>query len=77
MMLQPWFAESDQKFGTKQVLTSAQIAHDRSANERAVCVSKRSDFLKRGHHMRTDTATTDDVFIGWSFQANFMYKPVL
>jgi hypothetical protein len=76
-MLQPWFADSDKKFGSKQVLTSAQIAHDRSGNERAVNVSKRSNLVKRGHHMAADTATTDDVWIGWSFQANFMYKPVL
>jgi hypothetical protein len=76
-MLQPWFAEADQKFGSKQVLTSAQIAHDRSSNERAVCVAKRSNLVKRGHHMAGDPATTDDVWIAWPFQANFMYKPVL
>jgi hypothetical protein len=76
-MLQPWFAEADQKFGSKQVLTSAQIAHDRSGNERAVSVAKRSNLVKRGHHMAGDPATTDDVWIAWPFQANFMYKPVL
>jgi hypothetical protein len=56
---------------------SASVAADRSGNERAVNVVKRSGFLKRGLRPAQSPAQIDDVWKAWSFQANFMFKPVL
>ena len=77
LLLQPFFAKSDQKFNTHQVLTSAAIAADRAGNERAVDVAKRAGMLKRGVRPRESLDRICDVWLGWSFQANFMYKPVM
>ena len=76
-VLQPWFAKSDQQFSTDQVLSSAAIATDRGGNERAVNVCKRAGLLQRGLAQNGSTAELDDAWLAWSFQANFMFKPVL
>ena len=77
LLLQPFFAKSDQKFNTHQVLTSAAIAADRAGNERAVNVAKRAGMLKRGIRPAESWERICDVWLGWSFQANFMYKSVM
>jgi hypothetical protein len=78
-VLQPVFASSDKKFSGTEVLLSASIAADRSANERAVRVSKLSSYIKRGTmaHNNKDLERLSDVWLAWSWQANFMFKPVL
>jgi hypothetical protein len=76
-VLQPTFAQSDARFTTIGVIHSASVAADRSGNERAVKVSKMSSFVKRGTHTHKNTERLCDVWLAWSFQANFMFKPVL
>ena len=41
LLLQPFFAKSDEKFASREVLLSAAVASNRSGNERAVNVIKR------------------------------------
>jgi hypothetical protein len=76
-LLQPTFHRTDQKFSSKNLLTSATIASDRGANERAVRVCKYSDLIKRGLQKHSDPAVFNEYWLAWSFQANFMYRPVL
>ena len=75
--IQPNFAQSDRRFNSNEVLRSAAIATDRSSNERAVKVSKRSGLVARGQHPGHSTSTIADAWLCWTFQVNFMYKPVL
>ena len=77
LTLQPDYARSDRKFHAKETIQSASIATDRSANERAVKICKMSSFLKRGLKNNGDPVRLDNAWLAWSFQANFMYKPVL
>ena len=77
MCIQPNFARSDRRFNSSEVLRSAAIATDRSSNERAVKVSKRSGLIARGHQPHQNTSAIADAWLGWTFQVNFMYKPVL
>ena len=75
-VLQPNFAPSDRKFSTKETLRGASIAADRSGNERAVRVSKLSAYVKRGTKLHKNVDRLCDVWLAWSWQANFMFKPV-
>jgi len=59
------------------VRRSASIAADLSGNERAVCVAKMSSYVKRGLTTHTDIKHLPDVWLAWSFQANFMFGSVL
>ena len=77
LLLQPFFAKSDRKFTSKEVLLSAAVATDRSANERAVRIMKCSGMLRRGIHHRQNLKQVADLWLAWGFQCNFMYKPVL
>mmetsp|Transcript_55691 Transcript_55691/g.166858 ORF Transcript_55691/g.166858 Transcript_55691/m.166858 type:complete len:182 (+) Transcript_55691:1155-1700(+) len=65
LILQPFFAKSDQKFNNHQVLTSAAIAADRAGNERAVDVAKRAGMLKRGVRPTENLERICDVWLGW------------
>jgi hypothetical protein len=76
-VMQPTFCKSDQQFCTKHLLDSAAIATDRAGNERAVNVCKRSGVLQRGLLRNGSPADLDDTWLAWSFQANFMFRPVL
>ena len=77
-VLQPIFAKSDRKFTTADILKSASVATDRSGNERAVRVSKMSSYIKRGTEgsHNKDLPRLCDIWLAWSFQANFMFKPI-
>lgn len=75
-ILQPSFAKSDKKFSTLETLRSAAIAADRAANERAVRLSKMSGQLKAGITGNKSLERLSDVWLTWSFQCNFLYKPV-
>ena len=77
LLLQPFFAKSDRKFLSWEVLLSGAVAHDRSGNERAVNRMKASGMIARGIHQKQDLARTADLWIVWGFQCNFMFKPVL
>ena len=76
-LVQPKFARSDRKFTTEDILTSACIATDRSGNERAVNVCKYSGVIQRGLLRSGNPADLDDTWLAWSFQSNFVFRPVL
>ena len=75
--IQPPFAASDRKFTSDEMLVSASVAADRSGNERAVKLAKKSGLLKRGLKPSACPMRLNNVWMSWSFQANFMYNPVL
>ncbi len=77
LVLQPSFAKAEQKFSAHDTIRSAGIAADRSANERAVNRCKGCGYLDIGIKSHTDLERISDVWLAWSFQVNFMYKPVL
>ena len=77
LTLQPEFAKSDQKFGRNSTLTSARIASDRAANERAVRLTKMSGYVKSGLSERQSFVRLADAWLAWGFQINFMYEEVL
>jgi len=77
LLLQPFFAKSDRKFLSTEVLLSGAVASDCSGNERAVNHLKSSDMIARGIHQLQDLEQTADLWIGYGFQCNFMFKPVL
>ena len=76
-MLQPDFAKSDRRFNSKEVNRSGAVSSDRSGNERAVNVSKRSGEIQRGLQKHQETSVIADAWLAWGFQVNFMYRPVL
>ena len=70
--------KSNQQFkGLKTLLINASIAADRGGNVRGVNLSKRCGYIKRGFVPGMDARTFNYVWLCWSFQANFMYSPVL
>ena len=75
--LQPPSAKSDQRFTGTETTYAACVAHDRSGNERGVCVSKRSGLMKGGFKAGMSELRFNYAWRTWAFQANFMYKPVL
>ena len=75
--LQPPSARSDERFRDRTTVYAATIAHDRSGNERAVNVCKRSGLFKRGFKPGMDPVRFDLLWRTWGFQVNFMYRPVL
>lgn len=77
MILQPAFVSADRQFNTKEIMTSSAIAADRSGNERAVNRMKQSRHIPRGMQQHHDVELFCDVWLSWSFQVNFMYKPML
>ena len=76
-VLQPTFAKSDKKFSTRDVLRAASVAADRSGNERAIRISKISAYVKRGTQKHTNIVRLCAAWLAWSFQANFMFEPIL
>ena len=72
-----FFARSDHKFSSREVLLSGAVASDRSGNECAVKQLKLSNFIARGIHQTQDLDQFTDVWIAWGFQCNFMFEPVL
>jgi len=77
LLLQPFFARSDRKFSSREVLLSGAVASDRSGNERAVNCLKSSGMIARGIHQTQDLSRFADVWKAYGFQCNFMYNPVL
>lgn len=77
LAIQPPSAKSDKRFPGTQTIYSAAIAHDRSGNERAVNVCKRSGLMQRGFKPGMSAKRFNYAWRTWGFQANFMYNPVL
>ena len=77
LLLQPFFAKSDRKFLSHEVLLLGAVAADRSANERAVKQMKLCSMIAHGIHHCQDFECIADVWIAMGFQCNFMFKPVL
>jgi hypothetical protein len=77
LVLQPNFGKKDHKFKARETVRSSAIASDRSANERAVRLSKLCGYVRTGLHQNESATRLDDVWCVWAFQCNFLYKPVL
>ena len=77
LIRQPVFARSDRKFNSSEVNLSADVAAERSGNERAVNVAKKPVLLNRGTENHRDPALVADTWLVWGFQANFMFKSVM
>ena len=77
LVLQPPASESDERFRGRTTIYAATIAHDRSGNERAVNVCKRSGVMKRGFKQGMNTVRFNYLWRGWAFWANFMYRSVI
>jgi DDE superfamily endonuclease len=76
-ILQPSFSRSDKKFTSYETIRNSSIASDRAANERAVRLSKICGYIRSGLLQNENTKRLSDVWVTWSFQCNFNYKPVL
>ncbi len=75
--IQPTFVNSDQRFSTVDVLSSAAVAAVRSGNERAVRQVKLSWMIKRGcAYGGYEFNTIADIWLAWGYQLNFMYDAV-
>jgi hypothetical protein len=75
-VLQPSFARSDRQFNTYETIQSSAIASDRGGNERAVHLAKLSGYLGNAEKPKVSIENLASVWLGWSFQCNFMYKAV-
>ena len=75
--VQPFFAWSDKRFLSREVLLSGAVASDRSGNAHAVMCMQLSNFIARGIDQTQDLDIFADCWILWGFQSNFMFKPVL
>ena len=75
--IQPPSAKSDKRFTGSQTIYAGCIAHDRAENEQDVNVSNRSGLFQRGFRQGMCPTRFQKTWRTWSFQANFMYKPVL
>ena len=74
--LQPPASKSYERFRGRTTIYAATIAHDRSGNDRAVNVCKRSGVMKRGFKQGMNTVRFNYLWRGWAFRANFMYRSV-
>jgi hypothetical protein len=77
LVLQPVFAKSDTKFNSQQVHRSANVAADRSGNERAVKLAKHSALIKQAMGKHQQPTTIANAWLVWGFQTNFMFKSVM
>ena len=77
LTLQPDFSRSYRQFKAIETISSAAVATDRSANERAVRLSKQSKRLKMVLETNDSYEQLADTWIVWSFITNFMYSSVL
>jgi hypothetical protein len=76
LVIQPAFAQSDKQFTSLQTLRSAAVAADRSGNERAVKYAKMCGYIHSGLKNNARSQRMCDVWLCWSFQCNFMFRPV-
>ena len=76
MVLQPDFKASDAKFSPELTILSSVIAKDQSANERAVKIGKTADILHMAKPGNVDLKLIDNIWLGWTVKANFIFKTV-
>ena len=76
-VIQPIF--SPMGFGFKGIegLYIAEVASDRSGNQRAVKCVKQSNFITDGLHSNQSFSRMNKVWKAFAFQCNFMFQPVL
>lgn len=72
---QPDFQKKRRRFTGSETLRSASCASVRSGNERAMRKGKLSGFLRKGLRPGENPRRYDDVWLAWTFQCNFMYRP--
>ena len=77
LAIQPPSARSDRRFPGCQTIFAGAVAHDRSGNERAVNLCKRSGLMKRGYKQGMSARRFNNAWRTWGFQTNFMFKAVL
>mmetsp|Transcript_399 Transcript_399/g.562 ORF Transcript_399/g.562 Transcript_399/m.562 type:complete len:152 (+) Transcript_399:825-1280(+) len=75
-LVQPNFTNAAQRFKGEETLCISEIASDRSANERAVRVLKRSACITDGVESSASFESLEKVTKAFSFRCNFMFKPV-
>ena len=73
--LQPPSAKSDERFRDRTTVYAATVAHDRSGNERAVNVCKRSQMMKRGFYPGMNPIRFNYVWRVWAFMAILCINP--
>ena len=66
-VLQPPASKSDERFKERMTVYAATIAHDRSGNERAVNVCKRSGVMKRAFKPNMNPIRFNYAWRGWAF----------
>jgi hypothetical protein len=76
-VLESEWAESNKRFRRDQTLLSVSVAMDCGGNEKAVNVCKRAWFVRRGFLPNMSPKQLNEAWTTWSFQANFMFNPVL
>ena len=76
-VLQPTFKFKDRRFTAIDTLTTVSIASDRAGNERAVNRLKTSSYLREGIEQNQDFVRTNDVWLAYRFQVNFIYGAVM
>ena len=55
---------------------SSVIAKDRSTNERAIKIGKTADILHMAKSGNVDLKLIDNIWLGWTVKANFIFKTV-
>ncbi len=68
-VLQPTFEPSDRRFNGRETNISASIASDHGGNERAVWVSKRAAYIRRGFRPNMDLERFDIAWRMWNFKS--------
>ena len=76
-VLQPAFTYIGCKFSGMENLILASVVTDQSGNKRAIKMAKLSGILSRGLSCTGCPKKIDNVWLAWSFQTNFMFRPKL
>lgn len=77
LVLQPHFTNAMKNFSTKETLGTAEVASNRSGNERGVNRMKSSKYISNGIRKGGSFVRMNKVWLAYGFQVNFMYAPVL
>lgn len=77
LVQQPHFTNAMQDFSTEETLGTAEVASNRSGNERAVNRIKTSKYISNGIEKGGSFVRMNKVWLAYGFQVNFMFAPVL
>ena len=75
-IIQPNFMNAKKGFKGEDVLCTAEVASDRSGNERAVKIVKRSAYITDGIAANQLFARMEKVVKAFSCRCNFMFRPI-